>query len=198
MKLQDLLKEISNLKILDLLIEYDKQLLLFLHGRGGLFWDSFWLFITNPLYWIPLFFLLFYLGYKAFGVKKAFYISISTAISAATSLVIVNIIKNQVQRLRPINNVSINKSIRVLVEAGDFSFVSGHSTVSFTIAFLSFWILRKKYKNALLIFIFPLLFAYSRIYLALHYPIDIFAGMLLGFFIAIIFYRLTHFFVLKS
>ena len=186
------------MEFLDSLIEYDKQLLLFLHSKGIEFWDGFWLFITYPPHWIPLFFLLFYFGYKAYGLKKAIYISIITALSAATSLMVVNIIKNIFQRIRPINDVSINKSIRVLVEANDFSFVSGHSAVSFTVAFFSFWILKKQYKGALLIFIFPLLFAYSRIYLALHYPIDIFAGMLLGYFIAVIFYKITNFFVLKN
>ena len=110
---------------------------------------------------------------------------------------IVNIIKNYIQRLRPINDASINKSIRILVEYNDFSFVSGHSTVSFTVAFLSFWILRKYYKYAFLIFIFPILFAYSRIYLAAHFPIDIIAGMLLGYLIAFGFYKLMNYFVLK-
>ena len=186
------------MELLNSLIEYDKQLLLYLHSQGFEFWDGFWLFITYPPHWIPIFFLLFYLGFKAFGLKKAIYIAIFTAVSAAMSLLIVNIIKNYFQRLRPINDTSINRSIRVLVEAVDFSFVSGHSTVSFTIAFFSFWVLKKHYHFSLLIFIFPLLFAYSRIYLALHYPIDIFAGMVLGYFIAVLFYKLTYYFVLKN
>ena len=185
------------MELLNSLIEYDKQLLLFLHSKGNSFWDAFWLFITYPPHWIPLFFLLFYLGFKAFGLKKAVYILILTALSAGTSLIIVNIIKNYFQRLRPLNDTTINKSIRVIVEYNDFSFVSGHSTVSFTIAFLSFWILRKQYKFAYLIFIFPLLFAYSRIYLAAHFPIDILFGMFLGYLIALVFYKLTKKIVLN-
>ena len=76
--------------------------------------------------------------------------------------------------------------------------MSGHSTVSFTIAFLSFWILKKHYKHAYILFLFPILFAYSRIYLAVHYPIDIIVGMVLGFLIALLFYKLMYFFVLKD
>lgn len=184
--------------LLNILIDYDKQLLLFLHSQGYTFWDGLWLFITNPLHWIPLFFILFFLGFKAFGIKKALFVVIFTAISAATSLIIVNLIKNYIQRLRPINDVSINKSIRILVEYGDFSFVSGHSAVSFTIAFLSFWILRKYYKYAFLIFLFPILFAYSRIYLAAHFPMDIIAGMLLGYLIAIGFYKIILLLIFKK
>lgn len=184
--------------IINWLIELDKQLLLFLHSKGSVFWDAFWIFVTNPLHWIPLFFVLFFLGYNAFGTKKAISILMFIASSALLALFIVNFIKITVKRLRPLNDQSINQSIRTLVEAHDFSFVSGHSTVSFTIAFLSFWILKQHYKYAALIFLFPILFAYSRLYLAVHYPIDIFIGMLLGYSIALFFYKLLKKFVLKN
>lgn len=184
--------------LLNSLINYDKELLLFLHSKGATPWDEFWIFITNPLYWIPLFFILFYVGFKAFGFKKAIIIAIFTALSAAFSLLIVHFIKNYVERLRPINDLSVNESIRVLIEAHDFSFVSGHSTVSFTVAFLTFWVLKKHYKFASLIFLFPILFAYSRLYLAAHYPLDILFGMLLGFSIAFCFYKILNKFFLKN
>lgn len=186
------------MEILNTLINYDKQLLLFLHSKGSLTWDTFWLFITNPPHWIPLFFVIYFLGYKALGVKKASIIMVITALNAATALIIVNIIKNAVQRIRPINDVSINNTIRVLIEQNDFSFVSGHSTVSFTVAFISFWVLKKHYKFMFIIFLFPLLFAYSRIYLAAHFPIDIVFGMFLGYIIALVFYKIIQKFVFQK
>jgi len=186
------------LELLNPFIEYDKQLLLYLHSKGSLTWDAFWIFITNPLHWIWLFFVIYFLGYKIFGFKKTTVISIFIAVSGIVSLWLVNWIKNGVQRLRPINDTSINESLRVLIEQKDFSFVSGHATVSFTIAFLSFWILKKHYKHAYILFLFPILFAYSRIYLAVHYPIDIIVGMVLGFLIALLFYNVMYFFVLKD
>ncbi|WP_111707297.1 phosphatase PAP2 family protein [Lutibacter citreus] len=185
------------MELLNSLIEYDKQLLIYLHSQGTIFWDKFWLFITNPFYWIPLFFILFYLGYKAFGLKKACLTTFFTMLSAISSFAIVNLIKNNIQRLRPINDTSINKNFRILIEANDFSFVSGHSTVSFTIAFLSFWILKKYYKLSYLIFLFPILFAYSRIYLAAHFPLDILFGAILGYFIAVIYYKIVYYFLCK-
>ena len=186
------------MELLNPLIEYDKQLLLYLHSKGSLTWDAFWIFITNPLHWIWLFFVIYFLGYTIFGFKKTTVISIFIAVSGIVSLWLVNWIKNGVQRLRPINDTSINESLRVLIEQKDFSFVSGHATVSFTIAFLSFWILKKHYKHAYILFLFPILFAYSRIYLAVHYPIDIIVGMVLGFLIALLFYKVMYFFVLKD
>lgn len=184
--------------VFNALINYDKQLLLFLHSQGAIYWDSFWIFITNPLNWFSLFFVLFFLGNRVFGLKKALFVVILTVLSAGLSLIIVNLIKNYFQRLRPINDSSINKSIRVLIEQNDFSFVSGHSTVSFTIAFISFWILKKHYKYTFLIFMFPLLFGYSRIYLAAHFPIDILFGMFLGYLIALFFYAMAKRFIFRG
>jgi undecaprenyl-diphosphatase len=179
-------------EVVKTLINYDKQLLLFLHSQGNTFWDGFWLFITKPIHWLPLYVLLFVLGYKAFGTKKAILISLFTAFSALTTLIIVVFIKNTSQRLRPINDNSINTAIRILIEDADFSFVSGHSSVSFTIAFLSYWILKKEYPYVFLVFLFPILFAYSRIYLAAHFPFDILFGMLLGYLIAKLYYKIVQ------
>jgi len=133
-----------------------------------------------------------------YGIKKSVIVSLFTVLSGATSFIIVNVIKNSIQRVRPINDTSVNNSIRILIEQNDFSFVSGHSTVSFTITFISFWILKNNYKMAFLIFLFPILFSYSRIYLAAHYPIDILLGMLLGCLIALIYYKLIQHLVLKK
>ena len=180
------------------IIEYDKQLLLYLHSQGNPFWDNFWLFITTPINWIPLFILIFYLGYQKFRIKKSLLIIVFTSLGAVSALGLVNLIKNSVQRLRPINDESINKAIRILIESTDFSFVSGHSAVSFTIAFISYWLLKRYYKFMWLVFLFPFLFAYSRIYLAAHFPIDITFGMLLGYVLAIIFYNLMKKFVFKN
>ncbi|WP_457616769.1 phosphatase PAP2 family protein [Lutibacter sp.] len=184
--------------LLDTLIYYDKQLLLFLHAKGSATYDCFWLTVTNPLHWIPLLFILFYAGYKVFGLKKTLLISFLTLLSGITSLFIVNGIKNYIQRIRPLNDSSINSSIRTLIDASDYSFVSGHATVSFTIAFLSFWILKKHYKWSFLIFGFPILFTYSRLYLAVHFPLDVLCGMLLGLVIAKLFFKPIHFFILKE
>lgn len=186
------------MELLNSLIDYDKQLLLFLHSKGNSTWDAFWLFITNPIHWIPLFLLLFFLCYTVLGVKKTLVIALVTALSGVLAFMIVNIIKNCIQRVRPINDLSINNEIRILIEQTDFSFVSGHSTVSFTITFISFWVLKKYYKLASLIFLFPILFAYSRIYLAVHYPVDVLFGMLSGYLIALSFYKIMQRFVLKS
>jgi len=186
------------LELFNILIYYDKKLLLFIHSFSNPFWDEFWLFVTTPTHWVPFFMLLFFLLYRVVGIKKTLGIALFAALSAGVAFTIVNLIKNQVKRIRPINDTSINANIRSIIEVHDFSFVSGHSTLSFTVAFLSYWILKKRYKHAYLVFLYPILFAYSRLYLAAHFPFDILFGMLLGFVIALIFYKILENFLFKK
>lgn len=175
--------------VLNSIIGYDKQLLLYLHSKGSLDWDSFWLMITTPIYWVPFFLVLSYLGFKSKGLKTTILTTVITILSGLTSLLVVHFIKNYFQRIRPLNDTSINGSIRLIIEQNDFSFISGHSTLSFTLSFILYWILSKDYKYAVLIFIFPVLFSYSRIYLGVHYPIDILFGMFLGYVMAVVFFK---------
>jgi undecaprenyl-diphosphatase len=56
-----------------------------------------------------------------------------------------------------------------------------------------FLIIRKFYKHTYLLFCFPLVFAYSRIYLGLHFPGDILTGYLFGATFGFVFYKLYLF-----
>lgn len=165
-------------------VNLDQELLVYLNQLGNTNWDSFWVFVTNPLHWIPLFVFLFYLGFRVFKLKKSLIIAVYAIVTIIISLGFMEIIKNTFKRLRPIHDSTVNTLIRKVIDTNGFSFISGHSMVSAAIATLTFLILRKNYKHIYFIFLFPLLFAYSRIYLAVHYPIDVFLGLLFGVIIA--------------
>jgi len=75
-----------------------------------------------------------------------------------------------------------------------FSFPSCHaSNSSFASFFLSFFYFRL----ALILYIFFILVGWSRIYLGVHFPLDIFGGWILGFISAYIFYKLCNFILFK-
>ncbi len=177
-------------EIINKTIDLDQQLLVFLNQLGNEKWDSFWIFITNPLHWIPLFFFLFYLGFRVFKFKKSIAILLYTSLAVLVSLGLMQLIKTSFERLRPIHDPTINTLIRKIIDTDGFSFISGHSMVSAAIATFIYLALKQHYKYLFLIFLFPLLFAYSRLYLAVHYPIDVFLGLLLGFIIARLLYVL--------
>ena len=179
----------------DKLIEQDRELLVHLNSLGTETWDSFWLIVTNQFSWIPLFLLLFILIFKAFGWKKGILLVLLSAILVTFSDQTVNLIKNNVMRLRPNNDLELKEIIRILKNPRGFSFVSGHSTTSFAVTVFMVLLLKKHFKQIVFLFIWPMLFAYSRIYCGVHFPIDIFMGMLLGTIIGFVFYRLSQTFI---
>ena len=91
-----------------------------------------------------------------------------------------NLVKYAVGRLRPVNDPDILPQLRYLRGANSPSFFSGHASNSSGSILLIFLILKRYYKYAWVIFFFPLIFAYTRIYLGLHYPIDIICGYIFG------------------
>jgi undecaprenyl-diphosphatase len=101
-----------------------------------------------------------------------------------------NVFKNGFQRLRPCSNPEINSFIRIVKSSETFSFFSGHATNSMGVATFLYLIFRKDYKYFWLIFLWPLIFAYSRIYLGLHYPIDIICGYLCGAILGFFMFKL--------
>ena len=64
--------------------------------------------------------------------------------------------------------------------------------------FFMVMILRKYYKHAYLLFLFPLIFAYSRIYLGLHFPTDILTGYVFGATMGFVCYKLYSKFVIRN
>ena len=176
---------------LDNLIQYDKELLVFLNGLGNENWDTFWLIITNQLSWIPLYLLFFFLIFKTFGWKKGIVLIILTAAMVAFSDQLTVFIKNSVERLRPNNDPVLKDIIRVIKNNTSFSFVSGHATTSTAVTIFIHLTLKKYYKHTIVFFLWPMLFAYSRVYIGAHFPLDITVGAILGAFVGFIFYQLS-------
>ncbi|WP_397446608.1 phosphatase PAP2 family protein [Polaribacter sp. R77954] len=170
------------------IIQKDKELLVFLNSLGSEQWDPFWLLITNQLHWTPLFLFIFYLIIKSFGWKRGGVMILAMILLVAFSDQFVNLIKDSTARLRPNNDPQIKDSLRTLIKPQSFSFISGHATTSTFFSVFVVLLLRKKFKYIYLILLFPLVFAYSRLYLGVHFPIDISLGILTGVLLANIYY----------
>ena len=173
------------------ILDKDQQLFIYLNHLGSENWDGFWLTITDKYTWIPLYFVLLFLLYWFFGWRKALVLVLITAVLVAFTDQFVNLIKYSTHRLRPNRDPAIRDIIRVLKNSGGFSFVSGHATNSFAVATFMILHLRKHFKFIFLVLVWPILFLYSRIYVGVHYPIDLFFGMLLGIVIGISFYKIS-------
>ena len=179
------------MNFLDKLIQFDKDLLVFINGFGTENWDSFWLLVTNQLSWIPLYLLFLYLIFKTLGWKKAIGLVLLAAVLVTFSDQFTVFLKNYFERLRPNRDPSINEVIRILKNNSSFSFVSGHATTSSAVTLFMYLTLRKHYNYTILFFIWPVLFSYSRMYIGVHFPLDVFIGAILGLLIGYLFYRFS-------
>lgn len=128
--------------------------------------------------------------------KSTFYCFIIALLVTFTDQ-LVNLIKEITQRIRPNNDETIENLIRVLKNSSDFSFVSGHAANSFAVSIFVILSLKNYIKLIYFLLIWPLLFAYSRIYLGVHYPLDVLSGALLGILIGIGFYKIHGYFNFK-
>jgi len=179
--------------VFEKLIELDKKALIYLNGLGTEQWDSFWLFVTKQHNWIPLFVLLLFLIFKYLGWKKGVFILFFLAILIAFSDQFTNMIRRIFERLRPNNDPEISNALRTFIRPQSFSFTSGHATTSTAVTVFIIFLLKKHFKYILWLVIFPIVFAYSRLYLGVHFPIDIFTGACIGTLIGVTFYKLFFF-----
>ncbi len=175
----------------DKIIQLDKEALVYLNNLGTEQFDALWLGITNQFNWIPLFLIVIILVFKYFGWKRGGFIILAMIIMVAFSDQFTNFIKNTVQRLRPNNDPDIRPLLRILKSPRGYSFMSGHATTSTVFSVFVILLLKDKFKYVYCILFFPMVFAYSRLYLGVHYPIDIFVGLCIGATLAFLYFKLV-------
>src|SRR5690606_34105982 len=180
--------------MLESFIEKDQQLLICLNNLGTEFFDPIFMYITHQFNWWPFFLILIFLLLKKISLKQfGLLVLILTAFFFFTDQ-ITNVVKYAVGLLRSVNDSDILPQLRYLRGADSPCFFSGHAFNSCGSILIIFLILIKYYKYAWVIFFFPLLFAYTRIYLGLHYPLDILCGYIFGISSGFMFYYIFRYF----
>jgi len=178
------------------LIQLDKELFLFLNGLGNSNWDGFWLFATNKLSSIPLYFVLLVLSYKQLGLRKTFVVLLTVAILILVTDQLANFFKYGVQRLRPCYDQDVSTVMRLVKNScgGRFGYFSAHAANSFAVASFFTFLLKPKFRYiGLLLFFWAIIVAFSRIYIGVHFPLDVLTGAVIGLGLGWLFVKLYIF-----
>ena len=180
-------------KILDL----DSYLFLFLNNLGSQYYDNFWIFLSRTEANVMVYLVILIAYLYSINNKKRTKILLRLIITIAILITISdqtsNLFKDSFQRLRPCYNELISDSLRLLKEScgGRYGFFSAHASNSFSLAIFFGLLLRSSNRLLILLFaIYAFLISYSRIYLGVHYPIDILAGTIFGTINAIVLYKI--------
>ncbi len=174
------------------LLELDRELFLFLNGLHSPFMDPIMYFLTDGRAWLPLYIFTGYMVYRQYK-KESLWILAGIILSIViTDQITTTFMKPFFARLRPSHEPSLHGLVHNVNNyfGGLHGFASSHAANTFGVTMLLWLILRQHYRWAVLLFIWPAVMSYSRIYLGVHYPGDILVGTLIGLLTGWLVFRL--------
>ena len=190
--------------MIDEILKLDSKLFLYLNNLGTSKFDIFWISLSkieaNILMYLFLILLFFYIQKIRPKVIYIFYFFIVIALMITITDQGANIFKDSIQRLRPCYNESIIDSFRLVKEncGGKYGFFSAHASNSFSLAIFFGLLFINRIRYIIMItIVYASLISYSRIYLGVHYPIDIFFGGFFGIFVGFVMYSFVYLKFLK-
>lgn len=179
------------------ILNLDSELFLFLNSLGSSNFDSFWIYLSykesNILFYLSLLIFFFYSKSQKIKLSEVFYSLLFIAIMITITDQTSNLFKDSFQRLRPCYNDSLQDYVRLVKETcgGKYGFFSAHASNSFSLAVFFGLIYRNKYKFIIYITLFyASLISYSRVYLGVHFPLDIFFGSIYGIIIGLVVFKI--------
>jgi len=179
------------------ILKLDSQLFLFLNNLGSSTFDAFWIFLSykesNIFFYLSLLIFYFYKESKTIKLSEVFYSLLFIAIMITITDQTANLFKDSFQRLRPCYNESLIDSVRLVKEScgGKYGFFSAHASNSFSLAVFFGLLYKNKFRYVICIsLLYASLISYSRIYLGVHFPLDILFGGIFGITIGLVIFRI--------
>ena len=176
---------------LEQIFDLDTELLIYLNNLGSEQWDTMWLYITYNWSFVPLYVIGAFLLFKKLGTRNGWIALISIGLLFAFTSQMTQLSKWYFERPRPCRTEGLFEQLRIVYDTcGRYGFFSGHACNSFGFAVGMGLILRQEMKSLLgILLLWACLVAYSRIYVGVHYPLDILFGGVFGILSASLFYQ---------
>lgn len=172
---------------MDYLKTIDTALFLFFNGAHSAFGDFIFYWISDIFIWVPLYLFIIGLIIKQWK-KKAISILLFLVMAVTCNDQTCNLLKKNIGRIRPSHTVELSEKVHLVKKpdgseyrGGRFSFPSAHAANSIVLVwFFGFFVKTRKRWPLILMIIWSLSLAYSRLYLGVHYPLDLIAGFAVG------------------
>lgn len=167
--------------------EFDIGLMLRLNFDGGVIMDNIMWYCSRIWFWIPLYLVVLYLVYRRFGWKYMLFALLFFVAGIGICDQVCNFFKANIPYLRPTRDPAVAPLLHTVrgYTGGMYGTVSGHASTSFFIFLLSSLIMRRGWFTAMML-CYALLTSYSRIYLGVHFPMQILFGIILGTLVALL------------
>ena len=173
----------------------DFQVLQWFNGINNVILDQLALVLTSGFTWIPLYVVLFIVVMR----NNETMMQIGLVVGAALLCILFadgfsdGIIKPLAERWRPSNDPLVKYSVQVVdnLRMKDYSFCSAHAANTMSIAVFFSLLVRSRMLTITMI-VWSLVNCWTRLYLGVHYPLDIATGLLLGSVVGFLVYLLYH------
>lgn len=165
---------------------FDQDLTLTVNSWHSPVTDPIWEFFSNIPVWIPMYALIIAFIIWRLGWKKGLIVTAGALLTFCFCDQFSNIIKDAVERLRPLNDeYMLSNGLHVLEKGGKYGFFSAHSANAFGLATSTLLGLRLdkrlKYRGyAAWMYSWAFLVAVSRVFVGKHYLGDIIVGAIVG------------------
>lgn len=176
------------------LLDWDITLFLYLNGLGTPFFDPFWMLMTHKATNFAVYLMLLFWFYRFKGLKQTLFLLLSVGALILVTDQVTNLFKYGFERLRPCHNPEIQNVMRLVKSScgGLYSYFSGHASNSFALAtYFSILFSTRFPRLKIVLFLIAACIAYSRVYIGVHFPLDIVSGALFGTLWALCFYWIS-------
>ncbi|TAD99620.1 MAG: phosphatase PAP2 family protein [Bacteroidetes bacterium] len=182
--------------MLDTLNQLDHELFLYLNGLHQNWLDQPMIWITEKWTWLPFYALILGFLFYKFRKKTFVLLIILTLGITASDQFSSSLIKPLVKRYRPNKDPELKQKTYVLVNSGNYGFISSHAANSFSLLTFLWLVLKndpKRKKIAIFMIFWASLVSYSRIYVGVHYPADIILGACAGILLTYLVWQVFNF-----
>ena len=170
---------------MDIIISADRKLFEFINDHlHTTFLDWLMPLLRNSIIWLPFYIFMLVFVLINFNKYKYWWMFFAIGTAILGDFISSDLIKQNIFRLRPINDPYFANKINYLLsyKPGSSSFTSSHATNHFALAAFFFFTLKKYIGNiAWLFYCWAALICFAQVYIGVHYPLDVLCGGIIGF-----------------